>query len=163
MCCIVLKSSIISMGKHHIHYVFTQINTLQGSLLQTNKKDFGAHISPAKETKAILFTDKRSTSNTCNERSTFYQPQSTTREPELTGMKYPNVNTLPCSPSHFINSLLSVNNEISPAPMDTIGSCKRKIDNPVTNKKDKKESTSHHRHVLEVKTPPPIHYNKFIQ
>ncbi|WMV18299.1 hypothetical protein MTR67_011684 [Solanum verrucosum] len=52
--------------------------------------DFGAHISPAKETKAILFTDKQS---------------------ELTGMKYPNVNTLPCSPPHFINSLLSVNNE----------------------------------------------------
>ncbi|KAH0685521.1 hypothetical protein KY290_017005 [Solanum tuberosum] len=49
---------------------------------------------------------------------------------------------------------------ISPAPMDTIGSCKRKIDNPVTNKKDKKEATSHHMHVLEVKTPPPIHYNK---
>ncbi|KAK6779523.1 hypothetical protein RDI58_021707 [Solanum bulbocastanum] len=33
-------------------------SVFRGSLLRTNKKDFGAHISPAKETKAILFTDK---------------------------------------------------------------------------------------------------------
>ncbi|KAL3372902.1 hypothetical protein AABB24_005097, partial [Solanum stoloniferum] len=61
-CCIVLKSSIISMGKHHI---LTQINTLQRLSFANKQKvltdtmdDFGAHISPAKETKAILFTDK---------------------------------------------------------------------------------------------------------
>uniref|UniRef100_M1B701 ATP-dependent DNA helicase n=1 Tax=Solanum tuberosum TaxID=4113 RepID=M1B701_SOLTU len=70
---------------------------------------------------------------------------------------HPNLNMV----TEDISSITSrVILKISPAPMDTIGSCKRKIDNPVTNKKDKKESTSHHRHVLEVKTPPPIHYNK---
>ncbi|KAL3372900.1 hypothetical protein AABB24_005097, partial [Solanum stoloniferum] len=72
-CCIVLKSSIISMGKHHI---LTQINTLQRLSFANKQKvltdtmdDFGAHISPAKETKAILFTDKHvwhQTQNGCS-------------------------------------------------------------------------------------------------
>ncbi|KAG5568702.1 hypothetical protein H5410_064282 [Solanum commersonii] len=32
----------------------------------------------------------------------------------------------------------------SPAPMDTTGSSKRKIENPITNNKGKQEATSHH-------------------
>uniref|UniRef100_A0A3Q7EXA9 Uncharacterized protein n=1 Tax=Solanum lycopersicum TaxID=4081 RepID=A0A3Q7EXA9_SOLLC len=50
----------------------------------------------------------------------------------------------------------------SPAPMDTAGSNKRKIGNPITNKKDKQEVTSYHKHALEVKTSPPKHNNKYV-
>ncbi|KAK6785017.1 hypothetical protein RDI58_018472 [Solanum bulbocastanum] len=56
----------------------------RGSLLRTNKKDFGTHISSAKETKAILFTDKRTilrvTYCWSNEKVIFrlYDQQSTT-------------------------------------------------------------------------------------
>lgn len=53
----------------------------------------------------------------------------------------------------------------SPTPMDTTGSSKRKIEDPVANKKKNQETTakatsSHHKHVPEVKVVPPKHYNK---
>jgi len=40
---------------------------------------------------------------------------------------------------------------LSPAPMDTAGSNKRKIEDP---------TTSHHKHISEAKTATPKHYNK---
>ncbi|KAG5618205.1 hypothetical protein H5410_018029 [Solanum commersonii] len=49
----------------------------------------------------------------------------------------------------------------SPAPMDTTGT-RKQIKNPITTKKTSKRATSHHKPVLEVKTPPLKHYNKLL-